>query len=138
MSINHGIPVNEYLGSPIDLRLPTIDIMSDRVRDLWPGCLMNKLDLSREYRELHLDPLDWPLMSIKHEEKIYLDVCPPFGLRTSAMMMERTTMVASYFHGLYGFLSRPYIDDFGDSESESEVAYDACGILQGVLGEVGL
>ena len=35
MSINDGIPVNEYLGSPIDLRLPTIDFMSDRVRDLW-------------------------------------------------------------------------------------------------------
>ena len=50
MSINDGILENEYLGSQIDFKLPTIDFMSDRVRELGPGCLMYKLDLSRGYR----------------------------------------------------------------------------------------
>ena len=77
--------------------------MSERVRELGPGCLMYKLDLSRGYRQLCLDPLDRPLMSINHEGKIYMDVCPHFGLRTAAMMMERTTMAASYIHGLSFF-----------------------------------
>ena len=54
MSINDGIPENEYLGSQIDLKLPTIDFMSDTVWELGPGCLMYKLDLSHGYRlELH-------------------------------------------------------------------------------------
>ena len=138
MSINDGIPVNEYLGSPKDLRLPTVDYMANRVRDLGTGCLMYKLDLSRGYRQLRLDPLDWPLMSIQNDGQYYMDVCPPFGLRTAAMMMERTTLAASHIHGLHGFLSKPYIDDFGGAELGTEDANKAYDALHTVLDELGL
>ena len=80
MSVNDGIPINEYLGKPINLTLPTIDYMSSRVRELGRGCYLYKLDLSRGYRQLRLDPLDWPIMSIRHRGDIYMDLCPPFGL----------------------------------------------------------
>ena len=75
--------------------------------------LMYKQDLSCGYRQLRLDPLDWPLMSISHNGQYYMDMCPPFGLRTAALMMQRTTTAASYIHGLFEYLSHPYIDDFG-------------------------
>ena len=138
MSINDGIPVNEYLGSPKDLRLPTVDYMANRVRDLGTGCLMYKLDLSRGYRQLRLDPWDWPLMSIQNDGQYYMDVCPPFGLRTAAMIMERTTLAASHIHGLHGFLSKPYIDDFGGAELGTEDANKAYDALHTVLDELGL
>ena len=137
-SVNDGIHKNEYLGSPINLKLPTVDYMADRVRALGEGCFMYKLDLSRGYRQLRLDPLDWPIMSIQHSKKWYMDMCPPFGLRTAAMMMERTTMAACYIHGLYGWLSKAYIDDFGGAEQDHLQATQAFETLQGVLHEVGL
>ena len=46
LSINDGIPSNEYLGRSIDLTLPTVDYMAERVQSLGRGCFMYKLDLS--------------------------------------------------------------------------------------------
>ena len=138
MSINDGIPSNEYLGEPVSLRLPSVDYMADPVRNLGRGCYMYKLDLSRGYRQLRLDPLDWPLMSIEHAGSYYMDVCPPFGLRTAALMMERTTMAVSYIHGLYGYKTKPYIDDFGGVETEYHDACDGLLTLQQILNTVGL
>ena len=138
MSINDGIPINEYLGSAIDLKLPTADYMANRVRDLGTGCLMYKLDLSRRCRQLHLDPWDWPLMSIQNDGQYYMDVCPPFGLCTAAMMMERTTLATSHIHWLYGFLSIPYIDNFWGTELGTEDADKAYDTLHNVLDEFGL
>ena len=137
-SINDGIASGEYLGDVIELTLPTIDYMADRVRNLGRGCFMYKLDLSRGYRQLRLDPLDWPLMCIQHDRQFYLDLCPPFGLRTAAMMMERTTMAVCYIHGLHGFTSKPYIDDFGGAEKLCVEASRALATLQAILKLLGL
>ena len=137
-STNDGIASGEYLGDVIELTLPTIDYMADRVRNLGRGCLMYKLDLSRGYRQLRLDPLDWPLMCIQHDGQFYLDLCPPFGLRTAAMMMERTTMAVCYIHGLHGFTSKPYIDDFGGAGTLCVEASKALATLQAISKLLGL
>ena len=99
---------------------------------------MYKLDLSRGYRQLRLDPLDWLIMSIQHSKKLYMDMCPTFGLRTAAMMMERPTMAACSIHGLYGYQSKAYIDEFRGAELDLSQATQAFETLQGVLHEVGL
>ena len=138
MSVNDGIPHNDYLGKPINLTLPTIDYMSSRVRELGPGCYLYKLDLSRGYRQLRLDPLDWPIMSIRHSGNIYMDLCPPFGLRTAAMMMERTTMTDCYTHDLYGYLSKAYVDDFGAADLGLDNANSGYSTLKSVLYTLGL
>ena len=137
-SINDGIKPNFYLGQEINLKLPTVDYMADRVRFLGQGCYMYKLDVSRGYRQMRLDPLDWPLMAIKHKNQLYMDMCPPFGLRTAAMMMQCTNMAVSYIHSLHGFLSRPFIDDFGGAELHHNVSSDALTTLQNVIYNVGL
>ena len=138
MSLNDGIPMYEYLGKPVSLTLPTVDYMAARVQELGEGCFMYKLDLSRGYRQLRLDPLDWPLTAIKHKNSMYMDICPPFGLRTAALMMERTTLAVSYIHGLYGFLTKPYIDDFGGAESKIDKASEGLCTLQRIVKTVGL
>ena len=126
------------MGKTINLKLSTVDYMANLVAELGKGCFLYKLDLSRGYRQLRLDPLDWPIMSIKHENNLYMDICPPLGLRTAAMMMERTTLATTYIHGLYGFTSKPYIDDHGGAESELRMAERAYNTLHGILQKVGL
>ena len=138
MSVNDAIPGNEYLGAPINLTLPTIDFMADRVRELGQGCYMYKLDLSRGYRQLRLDPLDWPIMTISHRGEFFMDVCPPFGLRTAAMMMQRTSLAACHIHGKCGFSSKPYIDDFGGAHLLYEESGRALSAMQSVFRCVGL
>ena len=101
--------------------------MSSRVQELEPGCNLYKLDLSRVYHQLRLDPLDWPIMSIRHRCDIYM-----------MMMMERTSMAACYIHGLYGYLSKAYIDDFGAADLGLDNANSGYSTLRSVLSTVGL
>ena len=99
-----------YLGEQISIRLPTVQFMEDRLLELGPGAYMFKTDLAQGYRQLRIDPSDWPLLGFQHEGKHYLDICPPFGLKTSALFMKRTSEAISHIHGKQGHLSRPYLD----------------------------
>ena len=55
--------------------------------------------------------------------------------KPAAMMMEQTTLAASHILGLHGFLSKPYIDNFGGVELGTEDANKAYDTL---LDELGL
>ena len=51
-----------YLGEQISIRLPTVQFMVDRLLELGPGAYMFKTDLAQGYRQLRIDPSDWPLL----------------------------------------------------------------------------
>ena len=48
--------------------LPTINDLISLVQQHGQGCYLWKADLSRGYRQLRVDPLDNPLMAIRHSE----------------------------------------------------------------------
>ena len=137
-SINDGISRREYVDGPMTISLPTTDDMERAVVAAGRGSFMYKTDLSRGYRQLRVDPLDWPLLSFQHESMCYMDICPPFGLRSSAMAMQRTLQAIIYLHERRGFISRAYIDDFGGVEPEEARATSALGALQGVMEDLGV
>ena len=112
MAVNDGID-ESYIDGPATVTLPTTDYMAERILTLGPGAHMYKTDLARGYRQLRVDPWDWPLLGFKHNDRYFMDICPPFGLRTSAMFMQRTSQAICYIHQRRGFLSRAYLDDFG-------------------------
>ena len=119
-SVKAGIPYDEYLNLPYKMRLPTIDTMAECVASLQPGSFMFKTDLSRGYKELRLDPGAWPLMGFSFQNKYYFDTSPPFGLRSAAGMMQRTTEAVAYVVGKEGIKVFPYIDDMGGVEQTLE------------------
>ena len=51
---------------------------------------------------------------------MYFDVAPPFGLRSAAMMCQRTTSAVSHMFGNLGYQCTNYIDNFGGAESHSK------------------
>ena len=77
-------------------------------------------------------------VSTQHNGKFYVDICPPFGLRTSGMMMVRTTQAITHIHGKEGFSSVAYIDDLGGAEPTEAQADEALDALQAIFDEVGL
>ena len=137
-SINDGIDGEFYLEDKYDVHLPTIDLIEKRVLELGRGCYLYKTDLSRGYRQLRVDPIDWPLLGFKYQEKFYMDICPPFGLRSAAMMMQRTSQAIAFIQNSKGFLVFPYIDHFGGGEKDKIQADGALLSLQKTLGQVGL
>ena len=91
-SVNTGIPRHTYLHEPFVLRLPGLDALLDIIRKKGPGCHVFKKDLSHAYRQLRIDPRDYHLLGLRHNDSIYFDIAPPFGLRSAAMMCQRTTV----------------------------------------------
>ena len=108
-SVNSAIPRDQLDGAQFKLRLPTPDMLARRMLQLGRGCLLYKIDLSRAYRQIRSDPLDWPLLGIQWQGQTYLDTAIPFGLRHGASACQRTSeAIAAYECDAWGL---PYIDD---------------------------
>ena len=138
LSVNDGIQTDWYLDGPARITLPTVDYMEGRLLELGRGAYLYKTDLARGYRQLRVDPADWPLLGFHHNGKWYMDICPPFGLRTSALFMQRTSEAICYMHGRAGYLSRPYLDDFGGAEPSYDRARAALQKLQDIMQDLGV
>ena len=57
-SVNDGIPKDSYLGFEAKLSFPKVDDLAFGIYSLGKNCMMFKIDLSRYFRQLPLDPGD--------------------------------------------------------------------------------
>ena len=137
-SVNDGISRTEYIDGPLTISLPTHDDMERAVLVAGRGAYLYKTDLSRGYRQLRVDPLDWPYLSFRHTSGHFMDICPPFGLRSSAMAMQRVSQAIVHIHAKRGYVSRAYIDDFGGVETAQPRAQAALSALQDVMHSLGV
>ena len=137
-AVNDGIDTQTYIDGPATITLPTTEYMAERVVSVGRGAYMFKSELTRGYCQLRVDPSDWPLLGFTHNGRVFMDICPPIGLRTSAMFMQRTTQAVCFIHARRGYLSRAYLDDFGGAEAAREHASGALHTLQDIMSELGL
>ena len=82
-SVNASIVKDDYLGEKFNFTLPTISTLSERLILTGPHAWIWTADLARAYRQLRVCPLSVPLLGIFLQDKLYLDIAPPFGCRTS-------------------------------------------------------
>lgn len=136
-SVNIGIPDSSYLNEPYKLRLPGIDRLIEFILQLGQGCLLYKLDLQRAYRQLPIDPKDYHLLGFRFNNLLYFDTRCPFGLKTSAMICQRTTKAVVHCFTQLGFFADVYLDDFygADSPARASTAFTS---LRQLLQELGL
>ena len=79
-SVNAGVDPESYLGSEFLLTLPSIDYITNKVVQLGKGSLIYKIDISRAFRHIKIDPADYNLLGLNFNA-YYLDTCLPFGFR---------------------------------------------------------
>ncbi len=60
--VNAGVPKDSYLGLMVDVLYPSIVEMYRKIRKKGSKCLLYKLDLSRAYRQIPVDPGDMHFM----------------------------------------------------------------------------
>ena len=77
-SVNAGVQSDTYLDTPFLLTLPTIDTITNKIKQLGKGCHLYKIDLSRAFRHAKLDPKDYNLLRLSLNG-LYIDSCLPFG-----------------------------------------------------------
>ena len=121
VSVNDGIAKDQFMGFHRVLKFPTIDIMAKRVFELGNTAQMFKVDLSRFFRQIPLDPGEYSLMCFTWGGKIWFDLVSPMGLRTAPAFAQRISDALKYIHNQMGFFLFNYIDDFLGAELPDQI-----------------
>ena len=116
-SVNDGIPSNSYVDEQFRLSYPSVDSLCAMIRSKGRGCHIYKLDLTRAYRQLMVDPSDYPFLTYQWRGNFFADTVFPFGLRSASMACQRTTEALRYIHNSHGFPSIVFLDDFCGAET---------------------
>ena len=137
-SMNSAIPAGSLDEAMFKLRLPTPHDLAAKMLELGPGCKLYKIDLSRAYRQLRSDPLDWPLLGVRWREECFIDTAIPFGLRHGASACQRTSeAVMEIVEAEHEAWTRPYIDDTIGA-ALPDVADQHYSGVRGTMDELGL
>ena len=63
-SVNDGIDKNLYLGTDFSLTFPSVDHITDEVYHIGKGAHIYKIDISRAFCHVKIDPLDYNLLGL--------------------------------------------------------------------------
>ena len=135
-SVNAGVDKNSYLGSEFSLTFPTIDDITKELVKIGPGCHIYKVDISRAFRHLKIDPLDYDLLGLCWDAT-YVDTCLPFGSRHGSQNFQRISDAVRYALRCQGHCVTNYIDDFVGYGTPA-VARRSYDCLRNVLERLGL
>ena len=135
-SVNDGICKDFYLGEPVNLTYPTVDDIAERIVQFGPGCLLFKRDLKRAYRQLPVDPYDYPLLGYSWGDQLFFDVRLPMGLRSAAMACQRVTNSVCFMLSQAGCFALSYLDDFMgiSTPPDADRHFELSGSLLQALG----
>ena len=77
---------------------------------------MYKIDLARAFRQLKVDPYDFPLLCLRWRDEFFCDTSVPFGHRSGGLGCIRLTSAIGYIHSLRGHHVMTYFDDMISGE----------------------
>ena len=76
IDLNHhqdqSVNTDTNLDTPSILTLPTIDNITDKIKQLGKGSLIIKLYIARAFRYVKMDPVDYPKLGLKFYECLLL------------------------------------------------------------------
>ena len=137
-SVNDGVPHDRYLGTYFELNYPSVDTIVNNLKSLGPQALIYKVDISRAFRHIRIDPGDLDLLGLQHKH-LFIDCTLPFGFRHGSVIFQRCTDVVRHimckkfkFPHLYN-----YIDDMIYTGLPDEIQ-DSYDTLINLLHELGL
>ena len=107
-SVNDGIPARLC-----SIEYASIDQAVQKIRNLGQGTLLAKLDLKSAYRMVPVHPEDQRLLGMFWENKVMVDTCLPFGLRSAPKIFSAVAdglTWAMHCKGIQHLLH--YLDDF--------------------------
>ncbi len=135
-SVNSGIPKEAYLGTVVILSFPTVDTIAKLVREKGKNCHIFKRDLSRAYRQFPVDPRDICFLGSTWGSRVFIDRVSVMGLRTGALMCQRTTSGVAFIMKEEGYSCVNYQDDFLGVEIPT-ISEEAFLVLGNILHELG-
>ena len=134
-SVNARVSKDHYLGTPFLLTLPSIDVITQKVKNLGKGSLLYKIDISRVFHHIKIDPGDYNLLGLKLDS-YFFDSCLPFGFRHGSAIFQPISDAVRHFMSREGHDITNYIDDVIGHALPSK-AFKSFNRLHQMLGELG-
>ena len=135
-SVNSGVNSDRYLDVDFVLTYPSIDNITEEVLKLGKGCQIFKVDISRAFRHVPIDPGDLDLLGL-HWENYFIDRSLPFGFKHRSAIFQRISDAVRFIMTSEGHKTWNYIDDFLCVSLPSKINYSYTR-LQSLLQELGL
>ena len=134
-SVNSNVHANSYLGKEVLLTLPTTDHIVQEILKI-PDCYIAKVDISRAFRHIPIDPRDIKYLGIFWKAYFY-DLVLPFGFKFGSHLFERLSDSIRFIMAQKGYLICNYIDDMLilDNKHHCKAAYTE---LLALLPKLGL
>ena len=110
-SVNDAIDKDSYLGTEFSLTFPTVDNITTELKRLGRGAHIYKIDISRAFRHVKVDPRDYDLLGL-YWENAYIDTCVPFGSRHGTQIFQRLSDAVRFMMRARGFQIVNYVDDY--------------------------
>ena len=136
-SVNDGILKDNYLGFQTRLTFPKVDEFAFRIYSLGKGCSMFKVDLSRYFRQIPLDPGDYSLIGYLIQGEIYFDKVLPMGMRSAPYITQRLSNAIAYIIRNWHFFILNYVDDCVGAEVKEKI-WQAFNKLIELLQEINV
>ena len=137
LSVNAGVSKHKYLGTYFQLRYPSIDNIVQAVKEVGPSPLIFKVEISRAFRHLKLNPGDLDLLGLWHN-KYFIDGSLPFGFRHGSTFFQPCSDAIGYIMASQGYTRLyNYIDDLVYIGLLDEI-YNAYNYLINLLQQLGL
>ena len=94
------------------MNYPIIDAIVSAIASLSRGCMLNKRDLRKAYRQFPIDSQDYHLLGYTWNSQFYFDTVLSMGLRSAAMACQRSTSAVTWILNQRGLTIFNYLDDF--------------------------
>ena len=88
-----------------------MDHITNELKRLGPAAHIYKVDVSRAFRHVKLDPSDLDLLGLEWHDVTYVDTCLPLGGRHGMQIFQRLSHTVHYGMRHRGYNVINYIDD---------------------------
>ena len=132
LSLNNGVTKDMYLDTPYTLHYPSIDNITAALSKLGPGAHLFKIDISRAFRQIKIDPGDIDLLGMKFQGQYFIDLSVAFGYRHGSKIFQHCTDAIRHIMTVNGFPNLfNYIDDLVYTGLPSNIhqAFDFLNLL---------
>ena len=127
-----------YLDTPYTLHYPSIDNITSSLSKLGLAAQLFKIDISRVFRQIKIDPGDIDLLGMKFEDQYFIYLLVAFGYRHGLRIFQRCTDTIRYIMTKNGFPHLfNYIDDLVYTGLPSNIQQPFY-FLKGLLADLGL
>ena len=110
--MNDQVDRMHFDGVTFRLKFPSIDNIIEEVLTVGEGVTLAKVDISRAFRNLRVDPGDALNFGIQWQGHQYLDAATAFEWVHGSGAFQMTSDAIAYIMARQGYKMFPYIDDY--------------------------